>query len=206
MEILRSRLQQLLDVPNIPEPSVTRSDILIIERSIESSKHVFLRSLSESGTIQASDASAYNAWYDTVLKALQKRVFSDVEHGDNSANSSTESPLLGVFYLDVSPETCLERSRTRMRDSESNLDMTFVRQLDEVYKDWLSSPPFSVASSSSSSSSPYSSSSFCPASIPVHIMKVSGTEFETDKEAFKKQGVAEMLSFLSTSCLECRRA
>lgn len=43
-----------------------------------------------------------------------------------------------LIYLDTTPEKSLERIQTRNRESESGIQLSYLRKLDDSYKKWLS--------------------------------------------------------------------
>jgi len=51
--------------------------------------------------------------------------------------NAAEFPLDAVLYLDVDPDTCLERVGTRSREGESGISLEYLQKCDKYYKKWL---------------------------------------------------------------------
>lgn len=152
MEILRSRADQMLSCADFGSVAVT-------ERCTESSRDVFMRKLAEDGLVDWSRLDTYNAWDDLLRRMMPK-----------------PNRLLGVVYLDVTPETCYARTKQRCRESESSLTLEYLRELNIAYAGWVQD--------------------LRNQGLPVMVLNVSGTPLETNQKAFEAAGVATVEAIL----------
>lgn len=163
MEILRSRAEQMLSCADV-------GSVVVTERCTDSSRDVFMRKLADDAILDRSRLDTYNAW-DRLLRRM----------------SANRDRLVGVVYLDVTPETCFERARQRCRESESSLTLTYLRELEIAYAVWLQGLRHQ--------------------GVPVTVLNVSGTSLETDQEAFEAAGIQSveaMLRLTDTPRIEMR--
>lgn len=119
MEILRSRIQQLQNKEN--ELSLKPDDIVITERCIDSSSDVFVPMMREGGAelMTSNEEGIYRRWEATVKSLVPRH------------------RLMGVVFIDSSPETCQRRIKMRNRDGESGITLEYSRALRQSYMAWL---------------------------------------------------------------------
>jgi deoxyadenosine/deoxycytidine kinase len=91
-------------------------DIFITERSILTDKYVFADMLHNSGSMNDLEWSLYNTWFDTYGKDVI---------------------VTGVVWLDVDPDTCIERIRTRNRKGEEEIPIEYLHALEKQHQSWL---------------------------------------------------------------------
>jgi deoxyadenosine/deoxycytidine kinase len=90
--------------------------VFICERSIDASRHIFAQMLCDEGMIDDVSFQVYMNMFDI---------------------NATEFPLDAVLYLDVDPDTCLERVGKRSREGESGISLEYLQKCDKYYKKWL---------------------------------------------------------------------
>jgi deoxyadenosine/deoxycytidine kinase len=91
-------------------------DIFVTERSILTDKYVFADMLHNSGSMNDLEWSLYNTWFDTYGKDVI---------------------VTGVVWLDVDPDTCIERIRTRNRKGEEEIPLEYLHALEKQHQSWL---------------------------------------------------------------------
>ena len=108
-----TRLKKLIDIikkyPN---------DIIISERCIESDKNVFAKMLYESGNISSIEWETYNYWYNC---------FCDTSKVDL------------IIYIATDPVECLNRMKSRNRNEEVTISLTYLEQCHNKHEEWLNS-------------------------------------------------------------------
>ena len=87
--------------------------VIICERSLFSSRRIFAQALRDDGAIDGIQLGVY----DEILK-------------DEGLNWMFPEK---VVYLEVSPEVCLERVKSRNRDEEQNISMEWLREYHGYY-------------------------------------------------------------------------
>ena len=90
--------------------------LLICERSIDAGRHIFAEMLRDDGMIDEVCFKVYQNLFDS---------------------TSSEFPLDAILYLDVEPETCLERIGKRSREGEGNIPLEYLERCKSYYKKWL---------------------------------------------------------------------
>ena len=90
--------------------------VFICERSIDASRHIFAQMLCDEGMIDDVSFQVYMNMFDI---------------------NAAEFPLDAVIYLDVDPDTCLERVGKRSREGESGISLEYLQKCDKYYKKWL---------------------------------------------------------------------
>jgi deoxyadenosine/deoxycytidine kinase len=127
-EIVRSRYKQFLDLVNDEE--WLRSDgqdtmefgklrikIVFTERDHMSSLHVFSKRLLDTGLMLPVEYSHMELWCEMLGMPVSKN----------------------IFYLQISPEECMDRieKRDRPEESKGGVDKSLLVDLDQYYVQWL---------------------------------------------------------------------
>lgn len=99
--------RQLLDHPNS----------VIQDRTVYEDAEIFARNLYQQGSMSQRDYEAYRSLYQAVSAFLP--------------------PPTLLIYLDSSVETLLERIQRRGRDYEQRIQPDYLRQLNQLYHDWI---------------------------------------------------------------------
>lgn len=91
----------------------------LYERSVETDKHVFMRTLEESKTGSEIEHAVYKMWFDKIKHVT--------------------SSELGTVYLRVQPEECHRRACERSRDNEGDgVTLKYLQDLHKAHDDmWL---------------------------------------------------------------------
>ena len=107
--------------------------VILCERSLEADRNIFAKMMYDDGMIDEVSYKIYKMLYD---------------------NTAKQFPINTMIYLDVSPETCLERVNHRARDGEGQIALEYLSKCDKYYRDWILSMdiPVKIFSSSASSS------------------------------------------------------
>lgn len=108
-----TRFNQLHDID-------TTKDIIFIERSIFSDKHVFAETCHDNDLLSEIEWITYNTWFDSILPKF-KHIF------DNAF----------FIYLQVSPKTALERINKRSRNEENKIELSYLESLHQKHENWL---------------------------------------------------------------------
>jgi deoxyadenosine/deoxycytidine kinase len=87
--------------------------VILCERSLLSSRHVFAEALKDEGAISEIEMLVYDEFFN--------------EEGDSWMHPEE------VIYLDTSPEICLERIKLRDRPEEEHLDVEWLRKYQGYY-------------------------------------------------------------------------
>lgn len=119
MEILRSRFQQLRDSERALH--LKADDVVLSERCVESSSDVFVPMLrDEHRPLMARHEEDMLRRWECTLKSL-----------------TPQHTMLGLIFVDASPEKCLERIRRRDRLGESDIPLEYIQALRSFYVKWL---------------------------------------------------------------------
>jgi len=94
------------------------SPVKLIERSIYSARYCFVENLYQSGRMAPVDYAIMSEWFDWIMD-----------------NSAVNVDL--IVYLQASPESCLNRIKTRNREEESSVPLSYLESLHELHEDWL---------------------------------------------------------------------
>ena len=95
-------------------------EIIIVERSLNADKNIFVQMLHDDGKIDKMEYEIYNRWY---------KEFIDDYHVD------------GVIYMDTSPEICLERVNKRHRSGEEGIPLSYLQRCCEYHRKWFGDIP-----------------------------------------------------------------
>ncbi|MBC7224682.1 MAG: deoxynucleoside kinase [Anaerolineae bacterium] len=107
---LGHRAHQHLELARSPESAIA-------DRSIYEDAHIFARALHHLGNLSERDYHAYRRVFDLVVASLPR-------------------PDL-LLYLRASPETLLQRIRSRGRPIERGITLEYLSLLDSFYEEWL---------------------------------------------------------------------
>ena len=106
-----SRVQKLDEIDQTKE-------IVFIERSIYSDRHIFAQNCFEQGMISDIEYQLYLTWFDW----LEKKMKLDKHE---------------FLYLKCSPETSFSRMRSRKRNEENNVSFDYILQIHEKHQEWI---------------------------------------------------------------------
>lgn len=113
-KVIAIRAKQMRDVIAAIKAS-GRPALVISERSLESSKHIFMKMCCEAGNITNVERNVYDDCYD---------ILADVCHTDLYINCTTP------------PELCKERYLKRARKGET-LDLNYLKNCHRFHDEWL---------------------------------------------------------------------
>lgn len=88
--------------------------LIICERSVEAGRNIFTQLLVDKGKINTVENKIYSHLFE-----------------------SHKYPLYASIFLDISPEVCMSRIKTRAREGESNIDLSYLVNCDKYYRQWL---------------------------------------------------------------------
>ncbi|CAF1238416.1 unnamed protein product [Adineta ricciae] len=97
-----------------------KAPVKVMERSIYSARYCFVENLYKNKILQPVE-------YEILKDCFEVLVSNDSCHLDL------------IVYLRTSPETCLERIKTRNRPEEHSITLDYLYQLHECHEQWLSS-------------------------------------------------------------------
>ena len=92
--------------------------IILCERSFMTDYEIFAKSLYESGDMNEIEWNVYNKWHASVRSIFQE-----------------ESS--GTIYLRASPDVCMERVKSRSRQSEDLILRGYLENLHKKHEQWL---------------------------------------------------------------------
>ena len=89
-------------------------DVIILERSTETDKHVFAKCLYDTGKMSKMEYDLYNICYNKFSYNID-----------------------GYVYLRTNPDNCMERIHKRNRSCENKMEKTYIESMDEYHDNWL---------------------------------------------------------------------
>jgi deoxyadenosine/deoxycytidine kinase len=95
--------------------------IYVVERSPYTDMECFAKLCHSAGNINDMEWKIYKLWYDHFINKLEE---------DNNIN---------FVYLKTSPQICHERIHKRNRGEESGIPIEYLKSLDTLHNEWLSS-------------------------------------------------------------------
>ena len=95
----------------------TKSNVFIMERCVDTDKHIFANMLHDDGMLDGIEWSLYNLWYEHITKLIPKMNMH--------------------VWIDTPAETCCERIKIRAREGEEDISLEYLEKLDKVHKEWL---------------------------------------------------------------------
>lgn len=96
------------------------AEVLVMERSIHSDKHIFATNCWRSGLFNEVEWSIYCEWQRWIL-----------------ARFDAGTGIHGLVYLRTRPETCLARLQKRGRKEEDTIPLQYLQELHERHEEWL---------------------------------------------------------------------
>ncbi|KAG4076028.1 hypothetical protein HA402_014027 [Bradysia odoriphaga] len=96
----------------------TSKEVRIVERSLLSSRHVFLEHMRQTGVVDPTTASVLDMWHDQMLK-------------DFKAHPHV------IVYLHSSPEVAYARMQSRARGAESTVTLEYLQSIHSLHETWL---------------------------------------------------------------------
>lgn len=90
--------------------------LILCERSLEADCNIFAKMMRDDGMIDDVSYQVYKTLYDA---------------------TASDFALDGAYYLDVTPEVCLDRIAKRAREGESGITLEYLLKCDKYYREWL---------------------------------------------------------------------
>ena len=119
----QSRVQQTM-----LEGHLTQTDrsVKLMERSLHSTREIFMKHQVKFGTIQKVETDILEGWYNFL-----------------TANDAFNTTIDLYVYLRTDPETAFERLRKRNRKEEHKVSMNYIKEIHARHEEWLgeNSPP-----------------------------------------------------------------
>ena len=103
-----------------------QNKIIILERSLWSSHHVFTKNTFEENGIKKFEYDILDSYY----KVFSKQLLNDSE--------SSMLPFK-IIYLKTSPNVCYERLKGRSREAETNVSLSYLTKIHDKYEQWITS-------------------------------------------------------------------
>ena len=97
--------------------SDTKYKIIICERSLASSRHVFMDML----------------YKDKIINDFEYKIYEDLFTKDIVDNYYPTE----ILYLDVSIKTCIDRISKRNRQGEQNINLNYLKKCENQYFEWM---------------------------------------------------------------------
>lgn len=94
------------------------AEIVVMERSILSDKHIFATNCWKQGLFSELEWSIYCEWHGWIV-------------------SQFSSKLDGIVYLRTHPDTCLRRLLNRGREEEKAVPLQYLEELHDRHEEWL---------------------------------------------------------------------
>lgn len=91
----------------------------LLERSVWTDKFVFAAAVKETGLMTPLEGEVYDAWYSAVVETLPHLVPS------------------AFIYLRADPKVCFGRLKTRNRDEESSVPLSYLQLLHNKHEKWF---------------------------------------------------------------------
>lgn len=100
--------------------------VIIMERSVHSSKSVFVKSLHETGMITDMEKIIYDMTYDEINGTLQRIPFTKN----------------GIVYLKTPINTCMNRVKSRKRVGEECIEINYLEKCQEYHNEFFKGSSF----------------------------------------------------------------
>lgn len=107
---------------------------VFLERSIFSSFHVFTCNTYDDYGLNNIEYDILNQYFLFFTADLNKHY--DPEN--NLKDLGTSTLPFKLIYIRSDPEVCFERLKTRHRNSENSIDLTYLRNIHLKYESWVS--------------------------------------------------------------------
>jgi deoxyadenosine/deoxycytidine kinase len=108
-----TRMMKIQDAIN------TDKDIIFLDRSLGTDRHVFEKMLFDDGLLTDIEHKIYELWCDFYANYVNK---------NNNWN---------YIYLRCTPETAFKRIQKRGRDEEKNITLEYLNKLHQYHESWL---------------------------------------------------------------------
>jgi len=95
--------------------------VKMLERSLFSTKHVFVENCRRLGTLAEVECSILSEWFDFIVGSQDVKVDLFV-------------------YLRADPDVCYNRLRKRDRKEEASVPREFIEALHDLHEEWLMKP------------------------------------------------------------------
>lgn len=105
------------------------SDIIFIERSIETDRNTFALNLREENHVTSLDWKIYKAWYNTFIEETKHHL---------------KNVQIDYIYLRTDPQICHERRKKRGREEENNIPLEYLKKLHQKHEEWLKENSFVI--------------------------------------------------------------
>jgi deoxyadenosine/deoxycytidine kinase len=99
-------------------PEMSKHNVFITERSVETDYNVFAKMLHDDGSLNKLEWDLYRQWYRFLIQ-------------------SNQIDLAGIIYVNCSPKKCLERINIRAREGESVIPVEYLTNLHNYHKNWI---------------------------------------------------------------------
>ncbi len=96
------------------------ANVIIVERSLNADKNIFVQMLHDDGKIDKMEYEIYNRWYTEFIDDYR---------------------VDGVIYMDTSPEICLERVNQRKRSGEEGISLNYLQRCHDYHMQWFGRIP-----------------------------------------------------------------
>ena len=103
--------------------AMKENKIVITERCLYTDREIFAKMLYDEGLMEDIEYSIYLCWFDEFIK---------------------EVPIDGYIYLNVDPDTCIDRIKKRSRKGESSISLEYIKKLGMYHDTWLKDKPVLV--------------------------------------------------------------
>jgi deoxyadenosine/deoxycytidine kinase len=115
-EFQTEALVSMAEVTRAAVNKAGQGQIVVLERDIASSDYIFAEPLRKN-IMSEKEAEAHRATFDAVAEG---------------------TPVTSHYiWLNVPPETCFQRMKDRGRESESEVELDYLKALDERIREWV---------------------------------------------------------------------
>jgi deoxyadenosine/deoxycytidine kinase len=98
---------------------LTQAPIKVMERSLNSGRHIFTEAMSRLGHIDPIEYNIIDDWYQWMTQI--------------------SPPVDEIIYLRTSPEVALKRLNRRHRSAESGVTLEYLTTIHDLHENWLMS-------------------------------------------------------------------
>lgn len=97
---------------------ITPGKIKILERSIYSTKYIFMEARKNNGSIDEINWTILNNWFNFII-------------------TSTKIKIDTIIYVKTNPKTAFERLKKRSRPEENGIQEKYIEEIHQLYENWL---------------------------------------------------------------------
>lgn len=112
-----TRIKNMLGIKKKIE-SETNPKLYIFERSVECDREIFAKHKYLYGLFNEIEWLVYNEYYNLMTKEFGK-------------------PMDGIIYLKAKSSVCLKRCKSRARNEEISMDITYLDEINDRHEEWL---------------------------------------------------------------------